>query len=292
MPSFATAAAEFLSVTEQVDLIATAQDTPAIIATQDDGTEVTRYIATPSSEAAFERLFLAFLPAIEKAGRVSKVLDSDEALAVSIAEFTEAVRDFDVTSTLPFSATISTRLRFAVLRADLANDVIRVKRSSSKVYFNLVHKHGGDFAAAYADAKATPGMDPSTFLAIHHVIGGIDSIDPVLRAEDSDNGARHSLASAVGSHEEQIATEAEVAWLFTLVTDEEATVLRLAYGFCDDATENLRVAAGFSTGEILSDVEISGTAIGLGRATVNRRRLSGLSKMREALIAKALDDLA
>lgn len=289
MPVSATSATEFLSVTEQTALIAAVQDVPVTL-DEVDGVEVVRYGSTAASEDAFARLYAAFTPALEKASRASKVMDADDALAVAYAEFAEAVRDFDPSAPLPFSATIATRLRYAVLRADRANDVVVVKDNVAAVYWRLIHKHEGDFAAAYEEVRTTAnGLAPSTFLAVHHVIGGIDSLDPMLRAEDGETGARHSLATSIGSHEERIATEAEAEWLLSLVTDEEETICRLAYGFRDLATEKIRVDAGFKGGEILTDVEISGTSVPLGRATIQRRRKSALDTMRAALEDRAFD---
>lgn len=277
---------EFLTVAEQADLIAAAQDVPAILAVQDDGTEVTKYLPTPASEAATDALVRAFLPALERAAHLAKVIDLDDAFSAATEEFMLAIHEHDTTSTLPFSATIATRLRFAVLRADLRHDVIRLPRTAIKTYFRYLHAHGGDVSAAYSDVKANdPEMHGSTFLAIHHVVGGMGNLDPVTAADEG-FGAGYN-AAAIDSHEIAVATAAEVEWLFTKVAPEEETVLRLAYGFRDEATENLRVEAGFQIGECLSATEISGTAVGGGKATVNRRRASGLAKMRDALVERA-----
>lgn len=291
MPAFSLPATEFLSVTEQPALIAAAQDVPVEVVLV-DGEEVTRYGKTPASERAMERLIAAFMPVIEKEARRAKVNDEDDALGVLLAEFVSTVHLHDATSPIPFSSTIGTILRRKMSDTDRVSDVVVVKESVAAVYWRLMHKHDFDFAAAYAEVKATANnLAPATFLSVHNIIGGIDSLDPIRVAEDSENGARHALANAVGSHEERIVTAAEVDYLFSKVTDEEATIVRLAYGFRDFATEKIRVEAGFKGGEILTDVEISGTSVPLGRATINRRRLSALSKMREAMEESLLEAL-
>lgn len=291
--SFTATATEFLSVTEQTALIAIAQDVPVEVVTI-DGEDVTRYGKTAASESAMERLVLAFMPVIAKEARRSKVGDPDDAEATLLAEFVSTVHLHDVFSSVPFSATIGTILRRKISDTSRTSDLVTVKESVAVYYWRLIHKHDGDFAAAYAEVKTTSNnLAPATFLAVHNIIGGIDSLDPLLSAEDGDSGARHALAGAVSSHEDTVVTAEEVAWLLSLTTDEEQTILRLAYGFRDDATEILRVAAGFKIGEILTDVEISGTSVPLGRATINRRRLSGLATMRAAMetaFAEAVDN--
>lgn len=285
MSAFARLATEFLSVSAQAAHIAAAQEVPVHVL-EIEGEERLIYGTTPTSEAALDVLTGAFMPAIEKAARASRVLDEGDALSVALLEFVEAVRDFDLEAPLPFSATIATRLRYAVLRADRANDLVRVKDNVAAVYWRLIHKHDGDFAAAYEEVKATDnGLAPATFMAVHNVIGGIDSLDPVLCTEDDDHGPRHALASAVGSHEDRLTDRDEVEWLFTLVSDRQEAILRLAYGFSDAATEEIRLAKGYAIGEIMTDAQTA-HALDLTRPTAQRERTRALATMREALEAR------
>lgn len=279
-----TTATEFLSVEEQAHLIGDAQDVPVEIVSDEDGTERAVYGKTAASEAALERLTLAFMPAIQKAARATKAQDFEEAESVALEAFLDAVRRHDLTSKVPFSATISTILFRAISDSDRTSDLVVISEAVAARYWRLIHKHEGDVAAAYEEAQRETAhhLGGATFLAVHNIIGGIGSIDPLIAADD-DGGARYYLA-AVEGHEARIVDADRIARLFEIVSDEEGQIVRLAYGFHDEATENLRVAHGFRLGETLSDQQISGV-VGLGRATTNRRRLSALAAMKESLLS-------
>jgi len=284
---FAMPTTEFLSVADQADLIAAAQEAPVTFVLDEAGDERTVYGKTAASESALERLTLAFMPVIEKEARRSKVGDPDDVLGTVLAEFVATVRRHDTTSPIPFSKTIGTILGRCVSDTARTSDLVQIKESAAAYYWRLIHKHDGDFSAAYAEVKESgTGLAPATFLSIHSVIGGIDSIDPLISAEDS-SGPRHALATALEGPEGYVVDRAMVAHLFTLVGEQERTILRLAYGFRDHATETLRLAAGFKIGEALTDLEVAacGIGAGIGRATVNRRRLAALAVMREAALA-------
>lgn len=291
MRNLTAAATEFLSVEEQAVLITAAQDVPVEIAVDEDGTEHPVYGRTSAAEAALDRLTTAFMPAILKAARGSKAQDEDDALGTALEEFVKAVRSHDVTAKVPFSATISTILFRAMSDTDRTSDLIVISEAVAARYWRLLHKHEGDVAAAYEDAKASTDshLGASTFLAVHNIIGGIGSLDPIV-ASDEDAPARYIIAATDG-HEAMIVDKAEIDYLFTLVSAEEGQIVRLAYGFVDDATENLRVANGFRLGECLSDQQISG-CLPLGRATVNRRRLGALAAMKAALVAARAEESA
>lgn len=280
-------ATEFLSVDEQTALLAVAQDVPTTVEADENGEDRCIYGKTPESEAALSRLTTAFMPAVLKAARASRVQDFDDALATALAEFMAAVREYDVTSRLPFSATLPSRLRFAVLRADRANDVITVKDNVAAVYWRLIHKHDGDANAAYEEVKTTDNnLAPSTFLAVHHIIEGVDSLDGVISDDDDEDGPLHPVAASVESHEERIATEALVDYLFSKVNDRQEGILRLAYGFSDLATEKIRLAKGYAIGELMSDLQVA-HALDLTRPTVQRDRKKALDVMRAAVAGES-----
>ena len=274
---------EFLSVEEQAALIGDAQDVPVEIVVDEDGTERAVYGRTAASEAALDRLTRAFLPAIHKAARASKAQTFEEAESVVLEAFVNAVRRFDLTSSVPFSATISTILFRAVSDSDRTSDLIVVSEAVAARYWRLIHKHDGDVAAAYEEAQRETShhLGGATFLAVHNIIGGLGSIDPLIAADD-EGSARFYLAATEG-HEAQIVDRDRIRRLFDVVSEQEGTIVRLAYGFSDSATETLRVAHGFSDGECLSDLAIS-EVVGLGRATTNRRRLGALAAMKADLL--------
>ena len=288
MPLYSAPATEFLTVGDQRTLIAAAQDVAVDVFSDPDGEERITYGTTPASEAAMSHLTTSFIAAIRKAAARSTMLGHDEAFAVALAEFVEAIRRHDLDADLPFSATIATVMAWAVQRADRSSDLVVVRDTVAKVYWRIMHAHDLDAAAAYATCRNTVnGLSPSTFMAVHCVLGGVDSIDPILRAEDDDRAPRHALAAAVGSDEASVVQADLVDWLWTLVSARQQAILRLRFGFRDDATEILRLDYGFRMGEELTDEAIAAVLVGMGRSTVQKERIRALRIMRDAL--EALD---
>lgn len=274
-------ATESLSVVEMWSLIADVQDVPVTVTAEEDGAERVTYGVTRASELALERLTTAFIPAIRKACRSAKVLDEEDAFSIALTEFVAAVRRYDLGSDVPFSATISTILRYALSDADRTSDIIVIKENVAARYWRLMHKHDHDLQAAYAECRDTSnGFDPATFLAVHRALS-VDSMDALLSV-DSDAFAASNIHRDLGPEASLVEADL-VSWLFTRVDDRQETVLRLRYGFCDLATENLLVDSGFHVGEVLTDIAVAEVA-GLGRATVQREKAKGLSAMREALV--------
>lgn len=286
------AATEFLSVDAQLRLIAAAQDVPTEVIAEADGTERVVYGKTPASEAAMEQLTTAFLPLLRKIARSSKVLDEDDAFGLVLVEFVQVVRRHDLTLGIGLAPVLSTVLRYAISDADRTSDLIVVRENVAARYFRLLHKHEGNVEAAYAECRDTAnGFDPATFLAVHRAIGAPDSLDAagvngweggVAGGALLTEGTEAALADRTPGPEETAVQADLVRWLFTLVEDRAESVLRLRYGFTDLATENLRLAAGFRTGEDLSDAQVA-VATHLTRPTVQREKAKALATMRAAL---------
>lgn len=277
----------FLSVAEQRDLLTAAQDVPVTVTTADDGSERVTYGTTPASESALETLTAAFMPAIEKAARSAKVLDDDDALGTVLAEFLAAVRRYDLTSDVPFSATISVILHRAVSDTDRTSDTITVRENVAARYWRLMHKHAFDVLAAYIECRDTSnGFDPVTFLAVHNAlrVKSLEALAAPLSDDDPLQAAAH--ATHTPSAEAWIVTADLVRWLFEQVGTREETILRLRYGFCDLATENLLYASekGLHVGDVLSDVQIA-EVTGWARSTVSRLGNAALAEMRTAYAA-------
>lgn len=274
---------EFLSVARQLELIAAAQTAPVELTVSEDGTETLRYGANTASEAALDELVRAFLPVIGKEARRSKRLDFEEAEAVLLAEFVATVRLHDLSSPVPFSKTIGTILSRKISDTDRTSDLVPVKESVAVYYWRLMHRHDGDVAAAYEEVKATAnGISPATFLSVHAIVSGVDSIDVSAGERDvTATAAAHEYAFG-GSFEDRVALRAEVDWLFTLVGDRAETILRLVYGFADSATETIRLAHGFRIGEELTDSQAA-HVLSLTRPTAQRERVKALALMRAAI---------
>lgn len=298
MDLFTAPAAAFLSTSDQLDLILAAQDVPLDITTDDDGAEVLVYGKTPESEVALDTLTRAFMPTIRKSAGLSKMLDADtDALGVVLVEFIEAVRRYDTTSSVPFSATISTILQRRVSDTDRTSDLITVKENVAARYWRLMHKHGMDVASAYAECATTSnGFDPQTFLAVHRAIG-VESIDVTFGADDRSYTVSHGGAAntskvegflgATGSSDfaDQLADRDLVRWLLDPaspdtenITPRQSSICRAAYGFSDLATENLMVEHNLRPGDIQPDLALSGV-FGGSRPGIQRERKAALVLM-------------
>lgn len=286
-------ATESLTDEEQRELIAIAQDVPVTIEDTEDGERLI-YGTTPAADAALDRLTRAFMPALRTAANRSTHLDHDtDAFGIVLEEFVKAVRAYDVTSSLPFAATIKTILRFAIVHADRTHSVINVPERVSGRYYALMSKHGGDVQAAYQECRTElNGFDPLTFLAVHYALAGASSID--VTAGESDNTYRaapggtanissveKALGQQLGDGIEDFITRDLVEHLLAAVEPHQEDVLRHRYGFRDLATETSLVRVGLRPGEVLTDDQVA-FALGRSRATVQRQKKAGLAAAKAA----------
>lgn len=287
---------DYLSDDDQRTLISAAQDVPTAVETDEQGERVV-YGTTPAADRALTALTEAFLPVIHKVARTSKVLDFEDALAVCLEEFVTSVRRYNLSSGLPFAATISTILRFRISDTDRTSDLIVVRENVAARYWQLVHKHDGDVLAAYEECRTTSnGFAPATFLAVHYAIASLDSLDGTSGDSDRAEGQNHTHEAALADPSpspEDLALNADlVRWLFTLVPDREEQILRLRFGFSDLATENLRLAAGFRADVsdlVMSDKEVA-QVLGSTTPTVNRLKRRALDTMRAAMEEVVADE--
>lgn len=246
-------------------------------------------------EEAQERLTLAFLPAIKHAARSTKVQDPDDALGNALEEFLRAVASFDLNGDVPFHALVSRILNNHISDTDRTSGTIRIPGTPAAKYWRLMHAHGMDVESAYRECRELAnGIDPMSFLAIHRVMQGFDSLFTHSTFttnggldKDRENGEYYAIGISMAGvptpgPEERIVEESLIAWLFTLVTAHQQSILRLIYGFRDDATETLRFDSGYPTGLDLSDAQAA-HALGLSRPTVQRHKSAALKIMRTAM---------
>lgn len=291
MPSFTTPSVKFLTEEELHAAVAAAKDTATEIFTNPDGSETVRHLATPRSEQAMYELCVAFKPLIESVSRKSKYVAAapqherawryEEAQSICTETFIRAVREHDSDSEKPFSVMIRVILARALSDAYLTSvDLVSVKHDVAARYWALMDKYDQDAQAAYAECQSTAnGFMPATFLAIHLALSGVLSIDVPIQDEHSDDYSSFegSIESLLGdpavSFEEDHANADLARWFLTKVNDRDAQMIRLRFGFNDDATETLRRDANLpsATDEpVLTNGQV-GEAIGAGTSTVRRR---------------------
>lgn len=259
-------------------------------------------------EEAYDALTRAFQPAIQRAARASKVQDADDAYGNALEAFVLAVQEYDLSvPEYPFSKYAASRLHRHISDTDRTSGTIRIPEGPGARYWKLMHAHGHDVEAAYQACK-DPAVDLSTmsFLAIHHAMSGALSLDYTVTNNNADAGTMEGGAfnaeygaGAVGEAsrltvpgpEEQAVERHLIAWLFTLVTDRQETILRLRHGFLDLPTDTIRLNAGHATGAFLTEEQIA-HALGLSRRTIRDDQAKALTIMREAMQALVLEEEA
>jgi hypothetical protein len=273
---------ENLSVTEQYALITDIQNVPTTVEIQEDGSEYVTFGVTPASEAAGAKMVAAFWPAIQAAARLAPLkgregYSLEDGESAALEEFVRAVREYDLTSDTPFHHTLSTRLRFAVLRAVREDaTVFSVPAVQIARYHRAMHGNGLDAASALEDVKANPGkwdLTAPAFMAIHRAMTGGFSL--------SEDGAGVLDTLVTESPEDAVIRREYVRWLLDQTTDRQETICRLAYGFTGQDTESLRVSHGYREGDVLEDLQVA-DCLDMARSTVNRERLKALATMRAA----------
>lgn len=289
MPSLARIVTENLSAIDELALVLRAQACPVESYLDADGRGCTRFLSTDASRAAVERLTAAYIPAIHTAAKTARTLDTDDAFSVAALAFVEAVMSLDL-SLGSLAGRAQALMRFAILEAENAAPVVSIKRDMLNRYWGLLKKHDGDIEAALAECReGRINLAPATFLSVHRALRSV-SLDVPLRAPDGDTVETMADTLTDPAHltagPEESAVSVELSrWLLSLVPAEQEQILRLAYGYVDAATENIRVTAGFKFDEDLSDSQTA-TALFMSRARVQRERTGALSTMRAALQAE------
>ncbi|MGW5402673.1 hypothetical protein [Streptomyces sp. NPDC003952] len=279
---------ENLSVNEQYALITDIQNVPTTVQTLADGTEYVTYGVTPASEAAGERLMAAFAPAIRAAARRTKLKgNEEEAESVALEAFVRCVREYDLTADTPFHHIVPNVMRQAVALADREQYTVTIPETQVARYHRVMHASGNDASVALAAVTLDQQrwlLSREAFMAVHYAVSGSTSLDSATGEDYAHTTAGVAVfesALDVESPEDEVVTREYVRWLFAQVSDRQEGVCRLAYGFRDHNTENLRVMHGYREGEVLDDLQVA-DCLDMARSTVNRERLKALAAMRTA----------
>jgi RNA polymerase primary sigma factor len=145
-----------------------------------------------------------------------------------------------------------------------------VPNGTAKRYWRCVNA-----SQTYEEALAlavAEGMDSDSFLAAHHALTGVVSIDRPYNDEDGD-GAGYEVADVTqdvaASVTELLASRSLLAQGFQVLSERERTILEMAYGLNGHPDD-------------LTDGDIA-DALGVDRSRINRIRNRALTKVREAL---------
>lgn len=238
--------------------------------------------AQAGDEFAFRVLLSSYAHLLRQEVTIAaKNIDREEAEAIALTVFTEAVYTHDVNEvsrktgekTLRLSVNLKPNLKNAFgIQETQAVTGFSISKSHFYRYRALMKKTEGDYTAAYALASAAE-MEPETFAKIHQAVQGT-SLDGAMEGDHASSVAARPVVTLT---ERDPYDEAEDAVLihmaFDAVDDEEARIIGLYYGFTNTAD---------SYGEPVPDMQIAHLT-GLSRPKVQRVRSKGLTKMREAL---------
>lgn len=246
----------------------TVWDAPSVrIATDVEEVDLIRRAAT-GDEAASLRLLGAYIPTLRNGvGQYLRTLPAEDARQAAIVGFLAAVRAFNPAASSRLASIL--RQHVAEALAQAAGDAcggFAVPERTLKRFFGILSRADGDPARGLALAPEFD-MSASTFAAIWEAVNAKGSLDAALTA-----GGDEALA-VVGA----VVLDREIADVedrlmcrraFGAVTDLEADVCRLYYGFTDYDPQ--------------PDAEV-GHRLGMGRVTTLRTRQRALGKMRVAL---------
>lgn len=228
--------------------------------------------AKAGAEWATERLLLVYGQALRGVLRSYRgTLDDDDARSTVLLALVEAVASYDAPDDEGglFLAHLTTTAQRLLSEAAARETSLAIAPRTLQRFHGIMRRAEGDVAEALRICS-DHRMPRETFLAVLEAVQS-ESI------EGSDDGAR-------------IAHEARPLWQGTdaFADAEDRLLVAAAFEVVDDVEEGvIRDAYGFSDYRPLPDGVIAEKR-GMTRPTVQRRRASGLSKMRDAL---AVDEI-
>lgn len=226
--------------------------------------------AKGGNDTALVKLMYAYGPALRSAYYTYTSVDLDERQGACVTGFFEALYAYDPAKGMRLAATLPYALQEALSVASGNTNVFHVPARTLRRFFGLLKDAGGDVKLALRSCDGR-GMTRSTFLLIHQAVQTPELLATLVSMDDEDR-ANYMEANAVS------------ITLSEPVDDQDEDLLEVAFAAVEtDEEQVIRYAYGFETyGDPQTDDEV-GHHIGLGRMTVNRKRNSGLKKMRDAL---------
>lgn len=260
-------------------------------------TLVQRHEPGAAVERAWDELLKQHAGAIYRASQRARAATEDgraEALAVARLAFVEAVLKHDPASGYRLSTLAYPAMAFAVIDAQQSSSGIGIGQGTLRRYFALMEKHDGDFQAAYEECRqGGVSMKPFTLIAVRRALYDVEDADELLGEPSQQSSARSTGVDGVRGSDhyrdrdyryssqpehEEIHYEL-VDHLFSLVTEEQQLILRLAYGFDDPASERLRLDNGYAAGDTLYNHQIA-PLLGRARKTVKKLHDAAIETIR------------
>lgn len=235
----------------------------------DSGEEETATIAAAQhgDSDAVMRLFRAYIRPLRAAvSRFSRVLARDDARQAAAEGLLSAVRAFDSAQSDRLASLLPTHLQGALTSAaGEATTGFAVPERTLKRFFGILARAEGDVGRA-AEMAPAHAMAVDTFYAVLAAVTASGSLEAAL---DTDGGSAVLAGSITATRDFADADDRHMCrHALDAVTDLEADVCRLAYGFVEY--------------DPIPDAEV-GARLGMGRVKTLRVRQGALAKMRSAL---------
>lgn len=235
--------------------------------------------AQQGDDVACYELLLTYGPALRQAvGRFTRQYDASEraekvadAQGVALLAFMEVLREHDTEKSPRLAGPIAQRLRRALADHVTQDAAMTIPERTLSRFYGILRKADGDVTEARALAPEM-GMTVDVFEAVYDTVRNTLYISGLVDSEEEAGHGDHILMTPLTSEVYRPYDEVEDALMvsvaFSAVDDDEARVIECAYGF--------------TTYNPMSDAEVA-DYIGTSRPTAQRRRVSGLTKMRKAL---------
>lgn len=238
--------------------------------------------AQAGSESAKEILIRAYGPALRSAvsrfgngvrgGRTARGsrleagntdLDLADLQSAAFVAFLEVIESHDATKSPRLAGRVSQYLQQRLAEEFSAAAAFTVPSRTLKRFYGVLKAADGDASVALAIAPEF-GMGKDTFASVLAAVRGTDSLEGVEGTTGLGGATAVYATSPVADVEDRMLVE----HAFGAVTDDEARIVELAYGFTEY--------------EPVPDAEIA-HRLSMTRPTVQRRRSSALGSMRKAL---------
>lgn len=227
--------------------------------------------AQNGNQEAYADLMLKFGPLLKRyASQAPKHIEREDVQGALMLGFVEAVTDFDFETHSTLAATLPNFLRRALSEMGISASSFTIPSRSLSRWLAITRKADGNI---YLGINLAPeyGMSRETYLSIHSALRSTNSLDALMQAGEFVTRTIHvSTDQPVGETDNDIA-----GMVFELhddendLTDREAFVLRLAYGF-------------LTYGDAMTDDSVA-ERVGLSRPSVQRIRKAALEKARRRL---------
>lgn len=225
---------------------------------------------------ATEALLRAYGRTLRKTvGKAKKVMDEEEARATALVAFTEVLQSHDVEDENYADPRLASRLKPHLLdslgQAQAGAEAFTIPKRTLTRFHGILRAADGAPERGVEICESM-GMSRDVFLATLDAVG-TGALDESASDEDGRDRIESATPLFADSHEADVEDRLLIETAFAAVDDEEARIIELRYGF--------RSTEDYAAGEEIPDGEVA-KIVGLTRPTVQRRRASGLEKMREA----------